>query len=408
MLVTPFVDYAIIEGLDENWTVTKTLYFFLVMAMPLFAIVVNAMRSKTEKRLMRAMFLVFGYTIWLTYTSAQELSYPVFGFVSLLGAVFVAMIFYCCLRDGNLAPTKVFYVLALSSCLVAIPMLQVTANVAKFTALRDAFGTSYILYGYENPRAVGWIATFSLILTSVLLLERRGEERFILLLSFVATIAAATLFWSGSRGGILAFLMSLGVFLVMSRNATRWRLAHVIACVFSGLILSLFMHLPSRSFGFFARVSSSLDAEGVDGLSSSRMTLWKNNLSYIFDQPLTGYGLLPHKYLPGLSGGSAHNIIIELWLWFGILLGSAVLLALIWLWIALLRIALATSNPHIRALFALTTTFAVYCLYSGPYARTLPLLFVGISVGTILGYGARKPTEAIEDAKSAIPSTQSS
>ena len=47
---------------------------------------------------------------------------------------------------------------------MALPLLLVNIDTNGFAQLSESFGANSILYGYENPRAVGWASTIFLSL----------------------------------------------------------------------------------------------------------------------------------------------------------------------------------------------------------------------------------------------------
>ena len=136
----------------------------------------------------------------------------------------------------------------------------------------------------------------------------------------------------------------------------------------------------------FARISQSLQHESIAAVSTGRAELWHATFSYIAERPFTGYGYLPNKNLEGLPYGSAHNIILDFWLWFGVIVGSIVALLGVMLWVRTLAVFRQANDQFISALFCVVTTLIVYSMVSGPYAKTFPLLLFGIATGVILGH----------------------
>ena len=390
VIVTPIVDYNLVAGLPENWTVTKSLYVFLAAAMPMLALGLNGLRSGREKLVLRLIALLFLYAAYITLTAASNLAYPIFGFVTFLGATLAGILFYVNVRDGMIPPTTVFRVLALSAAFVAQPLFLLQWDLPRYLALVEQFRTSAVLYGFENPRAIGWLSSIGLSLAIGHTITRPADSRLSPALLILAVIASTTLFWSGSRAGIVALSASTLVILAISRNRSLTGLLAVLICIVIGAALSTLFYLPDSHFGIFSRITQSAQMENANALSSGRIALWKATLAFIAERPFTGYGLLPHKNIEGLAAGSSHNIILELWLGIGVVFGTLAVACLIWLWITLCLIARASQDRHILALFCLTTTFAVYCLMSGPYARTLPLLIFAIAAGTVLGAGAQR------------------
>ena len=167
------------------------------------------------------------------------------------------------------------------------------------------------------------------------------------------------------------------------------------SCIVAGAAISYFLYLPSSDFGIFSRISQNLGQESVAAISSGRTELWQLTISYILERPFTGYGYLPHKNLAGFTHGSAHNIILDAWLWFGVIISTLVLLLGLGLglWIKACATFLKAKDHYVSALFCVVTTLFAYSMVSGPYARTFPLLLFAISSGVILGVRASKTTD---------------
>ena len=390
VVLTPVFDFSILENMPTNWTVTRSVYEFLVIAMPLLAIGLNGLSSRREKLVLRTVAAIFLYAAYITLTAATNLPYPIYGFVTFLGATLVGILFYVSAREGLITARATFVSLAIVASFVALPLLLVFWDVPRYVALAEAFGTTSIIYGYENPRAIGWLSSAGLSLAIAYSAARTCGDRLSPAMLVLTVIAATALFWSGSRAGLLALSISTCILLFVARDRNLKGSLIVVACIAIGAAFSTFLFVPSSDFGILARISETTQMGDANGISSGRLKLWQTNLSLISERPFSGYGLLPHKNIEGLAAGSSHNIVLEMWLSMGVIVGSLALLCLIWLWITLCLIARASQDRHILALFCLTTTFAVYCLMSGPYARTLPLLIFAIAAGTVLGAGAQR------------------
>lgn len=389
LLATPIVDFLTIQNRSANWTVTMSAIVFLVTLMPLFAVAFLLLRSRREKVFQWCMVIFFIYAFIFTVSVASTLFYPLYGLMSVLGSVLVAIVFYVAVRDDIISPGFVFSCLAFTSVFVLMPVLLVEIDPERFARLSQGVGTHNLLYGYENPRAVGWASTFFLSLIVAHLVTQPVEDSINPLLFLCMIIATATLFWSGSRGGVVAFVFSLCLVFSLSRSKNRKGFVSVLICIALGAAISLMLHLPTGSFGMFARISENLEEESISALSSSRTDLWQLTVSYILERPLIGYGYLPHKNLEGFTHGSAHNIILDAWLWFGLIIGTVVIMIGILFWIVTFRFFRKADTPHVAAMFCVITTLIVYSMLSGPYARTFPLILFAIPSGVILGLRSR-------------------
>ena len=390
MVVSPAFDFFTVEERGANWTVTMSTFVFLLSSMFLFAAALFSLKSPHEKLFLWCMIAFFIYAFLFTIYSASDLFYPIFGLISVLGSTLVGILFYVSAKDNIISPKAVFYSLAFASVFVMVPLLLIQIDTERYARLTQEVGTSNILYGYENPRALGWISTICLSLLAAHLTTQPKEIKLSPILLLLAIIAATTLFWSGSRGGIVAFTASISVVLFLSRTRNQKGILSIVSCIAAGGAISYFLHLPSSDFGIFSRISQNLGQESVAAISSGRTELWQLTISYILERPFTGYGYLPHKNLAGFTHGSAHNIILDAWLWFGLIVGTMVLLLGLMLWIKACATFLKANDHYVSALFCVVTTLLAYSMVSGPYARTFPLLLFAISSGVILGIRASK------------------
>jgi O-antigen ligase len=389
MLFSPIFDFFTNENRGSSWTVTMTAYAFILTAMPFLIVPVLFMRSRNEKLILRSILVFFIYAFLFTMYSAQDLFYPMYGLVSLLGTTLVAVLFYVSARGGIVSAKEVFQFFVVAAALVVVPMLLVQTDPQHFAELSAEFGANTILYGYENPRPVGWVSTISLSLLTAYVMTKPNEGvRPIFLLLIV--IASMTLFWSGSRGGIITFSTGILFVLFFSKTKNMKGILLIVVLILVGGTFSHFLYLPGDSYGIFVRIGQTLEAKSIAAASTGRAEIWQNVFLYILERPFLGYGYLPHKSLEGLAFGSAHNIIMDLWLGFGLIIGTIVILFGVMLWARAFDFFRKANDQYISALFCVVTTLLVYSMVSGPYARTFPLLLFAVSFGVILGRRSSK------------------
>ncbi len=394
MLVSPLYDFLSVEERGASWTVTISAYFFILTSMLLLTVAVSFLKSRAEKLFFRSLFVFFLYAFLVTIYSASDLFYPIYGLISLLGSTLVGVLFYVSARDNIINPKVVFYFLVSASIFVALPLLLVQFDTERFAQLSEKFGANNILYGYENPRAVGWVSTISLSLLAAYLSTQSKERKIHPVFLLLAIITSTTLFWSGSRGGLVAFAVSISILFSCSQTKNYKGIISILFCIVVGGAISHLLYLPGQSYGMFARVTQTLGEVNIAAASTGRTTLWHTIILYIFERPLTGYGYLPHKSLEGLTHGSAHNIILDFWLGFGLVVGTIVILFGVVLWVRVFEFFRQANDSYISALFCLVTTLLLYSMVSGPYARTFPLLLFAVPFGVILGLRSSKTNSA--------------
>jgi hypothetical protein len=118
----------------------------------------------------------------------------------------------------------------------------------------------------------------------------RQREKWLLVLARV--VGLSLLFWSGSRGAILGWMLALVVFIRLTGQWSRWRGWSLE--VGAAIALSILFDVGNPSMGFlgvFLRSWSKAVATGtVDGLSSGRISLWLKTLEMLQESGNTLFG----------------------------------------------------------------------------------------------------------------------
>jgi O-antigen ligase len=390
MLWTPIFDFYLVERRGVNWTVTMSTYVFIAVSLVFFVAALRFLKSSNEKTFLKYTALFFLYAFLFTIYIAGDSFYSYFGLLSILLSALVGILFYVSVRDNYITIQAVTIFWTISTVFVIVPVLLVQIDTEQFAKLSEEYSAIRILYGYENPRALGWVSTVFLSFLAAYLSTQAHDKRTWLIFLVLITISSTTLFWSGSRGGLVAFVASYAIIVLFSQAKNLKGILSVTFCVILGGILSDLLFLPSGSFGIFPRINTTLEQESVNAASSGRFELWKTTISYIYERPLTGYGFLPHKNLDGFTHGSAHNIILDLWLSFGLIVGTIVMVASALFWITVVKFFRKANDPIVAAFVCVIITLLVYSMGSGPYARTFPLLLFAIPTGVVLGLRAAK------------------
>lgn len=118
----------------------------------------------------------------------------------------------------------------------------------------------------------------------------RQSERWLLVLARV--IGLSLLFWSGSRGAMLAWMLALLMFIRLTNQWSRWRGWSLEVGV--AIALSILFDVGNPSMGFFGAFlrswSGAVVTGTVDGLSSGRMSLWLKTLKVLQDPRIALFG----------------------------------------------------------------------------------------------------------------------
>ena len=245
--------------------------------------------------------------------------------------------------------------------------------IATFALLQGIAGNGK-LYWLRVPQSDGWIygpyvnhnhyAGLMEMLTPIPLVISLmggvcGRSRALALSA--AAVMASTIFLSGSRGGMAAFLVQtilLAVFLVKRRKD---RTATFALAGFLGLSLILLLWLGGG--GLADRLASVHSAAGAGLSSATRLTIDRDALKIFVQRPLMGWGLGVFGVIyPSFSGlstslkvGMAHNDYLQLL----VETGAAGFVIVLWFLVALFRSALRKLNDVVSTTNAAVTLAAL-------------------------------------------------
>jgi O-antigen ligase len=263
-------------------------------------------------------------------TEYEVLQYVAYGIVLLIGAEYV--------REEGARKIFAVVMIVFGACYAFFALAQeLTANGRIFWIISPRFGGSIYGSHVNHDHYAGlmeMLVPFPFVL-SVGHLVRGGKRA---LVAFCAVLMASTIFLSGSRGGMLAFVLEMGLFaalaLVQRRNS-RAALGSVAVCV---LVLA---------FLVFVGKGQVLGRLG-DLSPGTRLNMTKDSLRMFSLRPIWGWGLgtFPTVYpsyrsfYTNLFINEAHNDYAQLLVETG-LLGFALML---WFLICLFRNGLPTSR----------------------------------------------------------------
>lgn len=188
-------------------------------------------------------------------------------------------------------------------------------------------------------------------------------------LRVLSLVLAVVVFFIGSRGPFLVF----GIYVLFDYLKESKPVYFVI-----GGILALFIFLNLEGillyleniFGFESRTTSLLLSGELVSHTSGREEIYKVAEKMIIQSPILGYGIYGAR--PALGGVFPHNIALEIWLDFGVFLGTLFILALL---ICTFR-AYFKSDPENRRFFSMITIASVVPLFvSGSYIMDYNFFF---------------------------------
>ena len=263
-------------------------------------------------------------------TEYEALQYISYGMVLLIGAE--------CVREEEARKIFAHVMVVFGACYAFFALVQeLTANGKIFWVHSPQFHGS--IYGsYVNHDHYAGLMEMLVPLPFVLSMGHllRGGKR--VLVAFCAVLMASTIFLSGSRGGMLAFVLEMVLFAALTlgkRRSPRIALGSMAVCV---LVLAFLVFLgKGQVLGRLGDLSP-----------GTRLDMTKDSLRMFFHRPVWGWGLgtFPTVYpsyrsfYTNLFVNEAHNDYAQLLVETG-LLGFALML---WFLICLYRNGLPTSR----------------------------------------------------------------
>lgn len=255
--------------------------------------------------------------------------------------------------------------------------------------------------GFAYVRIYGFAMTVGVAIAAGLLVFPRftqGGGRLLILLAL--TFLWTMLFWTGTRGGVIALMVSFSLLAVVApkfRRVLPWVLLTMVA----GAVCSVPLPIPGPMYGAFGVYSDIVGAKSAQEFSSGRWSLWSDTLSFISRKPWFGHGyaqLLSFAAEMKHPFTHVHNIVLEAalaWGWIGAA-SAGFLVTRLWL-IGLLKTKKAELDEHVPA-FLLVTALLIYAFVDGTYFYYQTLIPLALCVG-ILASGLRSDDEGRDDAQ---------
>ncbi len=271
------------------------------------------------------------------------------------------------------------------SVMLILPVFFLSALTPWTGSLFAETGKSIRLMGtFANPNFFAYILEMFLVFCLALfyhIWEKR--TRTAVILSFAAGIVCLVL--TGSRTGLIAFLVGLTVFLfAMSEKG-------ILSAVFAltAIVLALAAIFPEKAVEILGHIipRSAFDTRGFE----NRFQLWGIAIRQIKKNPFVGTGLFTYNlYVPvnapePIRGAvHAHNIFLNFWLETGL----PGVLSMIWILartavLTLRRLHGSPMRPYLAAGLGLIVLTTVHGIMDAPLVSAQTIAFFGIFTGTL-------------------------
>jgi len=202
----------------------------------------------------------------------------------------------------------------------------------------------------------------------------------------LTVIGGLYLFMLGTRGAALIYLASIAFNLIKGRRS-RGMTARIVV-IFGGIgtfIASplyeaslLWLYQRAQQFGLSVRIFDKI-LSGTQLASSGRDQISETLFDAIQKSPILGNGICSDRVV---AGNYAHNIAIELWMEFGVIIGTGILIAIVSI---LIHGYLSTREEGEKGLIQslIAASFLKLFLSSSYLNERLLFFLLGICVGSI-------------------------
>lgn len=199
--------------------------------------------------------------------------------------------------------------LVLFLLLTVLSTLLVTYGVVEIGTLRAHKGRSA---GFaEANQYAGFLVLFIPLVLSFFLNQKSLLPKAIS--AFFLFLTLMGLFVTGSRGGVLSFLLSIIVYLLILKREKMIRIATVISVVLTLLVVGGMSYVvvpPNVREGVSTKFDTS-DSDDLDDYTSGRIGLWNNGIKLFSESPIFGHGQQTYVPLSKLRGfptvANSHN-----------------------------------------------------------------------------------------------------
>ena len=298
-------------------------------------------------------------------------------FLLIAAAYFSAYLFE---RSPTLARNTLFAIFG--SIILAVPL---SALLFAFE-MPSYFRWPNFIPGFVYIRIYGFALAVSIAVGIGLLTLPISQNRTVKTLVLLGlTLLWTTLFWTGSRGGVVAIICvvpTLAVFIPRLRSI----LLPALATMIIGGIISIQIPIPSNTFGVINVFNDVILADSADSFGNGRLDLWKGVLQLISEKPWFGNGyaqFIMHARYVEVVGSHTHNIILEAALAWGWIGAACAGFLVIYLWILALKKIWTGDLLERTPAFVAVNVMLVYALVDGAYFYYQSLVPLAFCIGVL-------------------------
>ena len=282
-------------------------------------------------------------------------------------------------------------------------LILISATINAFIGLAQWQGLSQGLFILESPtgRAYGNFAQpnqFATLLVmgiaSLIIFDTQNKINSIIVYTLSALLIF-TLCITESRTGALSLVVITVIVMIFANHTIAYRSLRWLA---PGTIIFIALHINWHYISNYFNGKTSRVITYTD--SSGRTDLWIQMLSAVQIKPWTGWGWLQLGAAQNFVTSSnpialnidhAHNLIIDLIVWFGIPAGILITISIFFWSFKMIKSSLGKNSNKIQFLFLLSLIpILIHSLLEYPFSYIYFLLPTAFIIGTIEGFSEEK------------------
>ena len=249
------------------------------------------------------------------------LIYPENKDLSAIAVEFFVLVFPLYFVGLRLEPSKHFRLLYIMS------IVNIWAFAAYYLVFGDSsFDTSSMINASFMGRAYTLLPQVLIVL--VVMLKKKNILNIV-----TGVIGFVLLLMCGNRGSVLLLFIFLAIYFLFNTKKEKRALVsigtfsfvYIVACYYEILMANII--IVFRRFGLSVRIFERL-SDGSFFESHGRDSIIEKLTSAIWNNPIIGHGLCSDRTI---AGSYAHNYAFELWTAFGVILGSVILIATVFI-----------------------------------------------------------------------------
>jgi O-antigen ligase len=178
-----------------------------------------------------------------------------------------------------------------------------------------------------------------LVLVPLTILLYKIYNKFNLFDTFLIVLGLFMIIVVGARGPIISLVLFWIVLILINSFKNKISLKRimvflialiiVVLCIFYYEFIILEIDSLLQHFGIYSRTITILLTDNID-FSSGRIPIYRYTIKKIMDKPIFGYGIAGDRIF--LDGTYPHNIFLEIFVHFGVIMGSIIILIFMFYW----------------------------------------------------------------------------